>query len=152
MPLSSGMYKITSQTASNWMNQTVLMGPKQIHFQKVIIFSLEGTLSMHRNNRKNSIFFPIYSYHLCGRHCLFSSLYVYTKQILQKCNNSRDCRNVLCSTIFPHSTRYQWPSGVRRRTWSLGSRDRVFESRLRHGCLFSSIHHHCHPIIYGYLV
>jgi hypothetical protein len=38
----------------------------------------------------------------------------------------------------------QWPCGLRCWHWSLGRWDRGLESRLRHGCLSSSIHHHHH--------
>jgi hypothetical protein len=40
----------------------------------------------------------------------------------------------------------QWPQGLKGRPWSLGRWDRGFESRLRHVCLSSSIHHYHSPI------
>jgi hypothetical protein len=44
----------------------------------------------------------------------------------------------------PPPGRSQWPRGLRLHNiiWSLGRSDRRFESRLRHGRFFSSIHHH----------
>jgi hypothetical protein len=34
--------------------------------------------------------------------------------------------------------RSQWPCGLRRGSWPVGSWDRGFESRSRHGCLSAS--------------